>query len=552
MKIVKYFFFASLLALGACGDDDNNKDNGTLADVVELKVDLTDIRIAQGDERIVNILSGNGEYVVVSANDKVVTAEVEGNTVKLKALERDNHAQSVVYLTDKYEQRVKIMVTTAATFDLKLSQTLFTLYSQVEGADEAEVRIYTGNGGYTVGFHQEEGEIAVPDCIQLYTDALEETEKFRIKGIAQGSAELEVKDRQGKTAYVTVNVIAPKPILTDADEDGVTINGAQGKKKVRIIGGNGEYKILDSGDAKIMRLEIYGNEVTVIGRRVGTTSFTITDAKNQVSKQITVDILPGEPQYMNLGRDYGVWTHFGEMVGEGVAAIKEKTNNFKLTQMTWETVTRIDETNWLQTFMGKEGYFILRGGVWEGNKGRQMELVGTGDKLQLRTGHGAFELGKWMHIALVVDCSKGKDDYNEKYKLYVNGKQVKWDDQHRTDIDYQEIDLCAGNDGGKISIGRASDDRRFLCGALREARIWNVCRTVEQLKANATELQEEHPDGLLARWIFSPGASTTYVEDATNADYDLVMHICKYNSWTETDFPLERFGDANEIVLPFN
>ena len=29
MKIVKYFFFASLLALGACGDDDNNKENGT-------------------------------------------------------------------------------------------------------------------------------------------------------------------------------------------------------------------------------------------------------------------------------------------------------------------------------------------------------------------------------------------------------------------------------------------------------------------------------------------------------------------------------------------
>lgn len=552
MKFVKYFFFASLLALGACGDDDNNKDNGTPADMVELKVDLTDISIAQGDERIVNILSGNGEYVVTSANDKVVTAEVEGNTVKLKAVERDNNAQSVVYLTDKYEQRVKIMVTTAATFDLKLSQTLFTLYSKVEGADEAEVRIYTGNGGYTVGFHQEEGETAVPDCIELYADDLEETEMFRIKGVAQGSAELEVKDRQGKTAYVTVNVIAPKPILTDADEDGVTINGAQGKAKVRIIGGNGEYKILDSGDTKIMRLEIFGNEVTVIGRRVGTTSFTITDAKNQVSKLITVNILPGEPQYMNLGRDYAVWTHFGEMTGEGAATIKEKTNNFKLTQMTWETVTRVDETNWLQTFMGKEGYFILRGGDWEGNKGRQMELVGTGDKLKLRTGHGAFKLGEWMHIALVVDCSKGKDDYNEKYKLYVNGKQVKWDDQHRTDIDYQEIDLCAGGDGGKISIGRASDNRRFLCGALREARIWTVCRTLEQLKANATELQEEHPEGLLARWVFSPGASTTYVEDSTNADYDLVMHICKYNSWTETDFPLESFGDAAEIVVPFN
>lgn len=91
-------------------------------------------------------------------------------------------------------------------------------------------------------------------------------------------------------------------------------------------------------------------------------------------------------------------------------------------KMTWELVARIDGTNWLQTFMGKEGYFILRGGDWENNKGRQMELVGIDDKLKLRTGHGAFELGKWSHIALVVDCSKGKDDYNENtsFMLMVN------------------------------------------------------------------------------------------------------------------------------------
>ncbi|MEB3375390.1 hypothetical protein SFC43_26605 [Bacteroides sp. CR5/BHMF/2] len=93
--------------------------------------------------------------MVTSANEEVVTAEVDGNIVKLKAVEGKNDAQSVVYVKDKYDQRVKIFVNTAATFDLKLSQNLFTLYSQVEGADEATVRIYTGNGGYTVGFHQE-------------------------------------------------------------------------------------------------------------------------------------------------------------------------------------------------------------------------------------------------------------------------------------------------------------------------------------------------------------------------------------------------------------
>ncbi|MEB3375391.1 hypothetical protein SFC43_26610 [Bacteroides sp. CR5/BHMF/2] len=36
-----------------------------------------------------------------------------------------------------------------------------------------------------------------------------------------------MKDQQGKTAYVTVNVIAPKPILTDADEEGVLIKANQ-------------------------------------------------------------------------------------------------------------------------------------------------------------------------------------------------------------------------------------------------------------------------------------------------------------------------------------
>ena len=68
--------------MGACGEDDDKDDNGTPADAVELKVDLTEVNIAQGDERTVNILSGNGDYVVTSANEEVVTAEVEGNVVK--------------------------------------------------------------------------------------------------------------------------------------------------------------------------------------------------------------------------------------------------------------------------------------------------------------------------------------------------------------------------------------------------------------------------------------------------------------------------------------
>lgn len=48
MKFVKFFFFASLLALSACGDEDDNKDNVTSSNMVELRVDFTEINIARG------------------------------------------------------------------------------------------------------------------------------------------------------------------------------------------------------------------------------------------------------------------------------------------------------------------------------------------------------------------------------------------------------------------------------------------------------------------------------------------------------------------------
>ncbi|MCS2766788.1 LamG domain-containing protein [Bacteroides thetaiotaomicron] len=139
--------------------------------------------------------------------------------------------------------------------------------------------------------------------------------------------------------------------------------------------------------------------------------------------------------------------------------------------MTWELTCRIDNTYWLQTIMGKEGYFILRGGD-DGEKGKEggnqwkvIDLVGTGDKLQLRTGHNAIKLGEWMHLALVVDCDVAQSNPSEKYKLYINGSRVAWGEIKRNDLNFSEIDLCTGNDGGKISIGKASDNNRFLGGA---------------------------------------------------------------------------------------
>lgn len=487
---------------------------------------------------------------MTSANEEVVTAEVDGDIVTLTAVEGHNNAQGVVYVKDKYYQRAKILVNTAAEFDLKLNKTLFTLYSQVEGADEAFVKIYTGNGGYSLEVIDEN------NCIEVDQSTLEDSESFTVKGIAQGNAEVKITDRKGKEAFVNLNVIAPKQITTDADEKGVLINANQGSQQVKILSGNGEYKILDAGDTKVVRLELYGNVVTVTGRKAGETSFTLTDAKGQVSQPIQVKIAPDKRWCMNLGRDYAVWTHFGEMTGEGVEALKAATNDFKLKKMTWELTCRIDNTYWLQTIMGKEGYFILRGGD-DGEKGKEggnqwkvIDLVGKSDKLHLRTGHNAIKLGEWMHLALVVDCDVAQSNPSEKYKLYINGSRVAWGEIKKNDLNYPEVDLCAGNDGGKISIGKASDNNRFLGGAVLEARIWSVCRTEAQLKANAWDFVEENPEGLLGRWDFSAGAPVAYIEDGTDSDHELLMHVCKYDSFNATEFPMSRFEEA-PIVVPF-
>ena len=118
---MKYFVLATLRGRGAGSGGGGGGNNETPQNLAELTVDASEISIAQGDTRTVKITSGNGEYEVTSANEEVVTAEVDGDIVTLTAVEGHNNAQGVVYVKDKYYQRAKILVNTAAEIDLKLN-----------------------------------------------------------------------------------------------------------------------------------------------------------------------------------------------------------------------------------------------------------------------------------------------------------------------------------------------------------------------------------------------------------------------------------------------
>ncbi|NDV63673.1 LamG-like jellyroll fold domain-containing protein [Bacteroides sp. 224] len=546
MKVLKYIVAALPFCLCACSDDDKNTENTLPDNLVELQLDTREINIAQGDSRTVKITAGNGEYAVTSVNEEVVTATIQDNVITLTAVANANSAQGVVVVSDKYYQRGYIKVNTAAEFDLKLSKNIATLYSEVEDADEITIKIYTGNGGYNLEVIDED------QCIRVDQSTLEETESFTIKGIAEGDAQVKVTDQKGKETYVTLKVIAPIRITTNADESGVLIEANQGKEQVKILTGNGDYKIYEVGDPKIVNVEIWQTTITVTGRKAGETYFTLIDSKKQISERINVKIAPDKRWGMTLGKDYFVWAHFNDMKGEGVAALKQETNNFKLKKMTWELTCKITGTNWLQTFMGKEGYFILRGSGDNDNKARKIDLIGTGDKLKLQT-KGSFELDKWMHLALVVDCEQPQSEPGKKYKLYLNGELQEWQ-VNKNDLDFSEINLTAGNDNGTIEIGRASNDhRRCLNGSILEARIWSVCRTPEQIKANMWTFGETVSTGLLTRWDFSAGAETSYIEDVNGADYELPMNISKTDNggkFTTVNFPLDRFEEV-PVVVPF-
>ncbi len=140
------------LVFTSCSDDDDNGGNTIPANAVELKVDETELQIAQENSRIVNIMAGNGDYKVTSSNEEVVTATVDGKVITITALPTDNNAEAMIVVTDKYYKRAYIKVETAAVFGIRLNKSEATLFSQVDGQDVFTFKIITGNGGYKVEY----------------------------------------------------------------------------------------------------------------------------------------------------------------------------------------------------------------------------------------------------------------------------------------------------------------------------------------------------------------------------------------------------------------
>ena len=80
--------------------------------------------------------------------------------------------------------------------------------------------------------------------------------------------------------------------------------------------------------------------------------------------------------------------------------------------------------------------------------------------------------------------------------------------------------MSSSNDENKFEIGIANkQDWRAMRGAISEVRIWKTARTAEQIKSNMCCLNKGVPKGLLARWNFSIGIETDYIQDSSGTPY---------------------------------
>lgn len=488
--------------------------------VVELKVDKSTIALTPNNSLSVNIETGNGEYTAVSSNDNVAKASIAGNVITITATTKEERANAVVVITDKMFKRTSIDVVIAKIFDLSLDKSEATLEVGVPGKDEIIVSINTGNFGYKTELLENSSQF-----IEINKTKLESHGKFTIKAIAAGSAKLKVTDALGKEALITLTISAPATL--SVDKTSIDLTAVQGSEAVTVSSGNGDYKATVANPL-IAKAYVKDNVITIKGKTNGATTVNIEDKKGQ---KVTVNVKVNGPDYaMNLSDQYFAYANFAD-----IAVVDQSIKTLK--QVTFELTCKIDGYRGLQTFMGLEGKLLIRGKNDDYRETHPIQISGLGDKIMLESTK-SFNLNQWMNIALVVDCTK--DDVKEKYKLYINGVQdplivTRQDETHSV------VDLTSSSDGNRFEIGRAfGQDFRAMKGTVSEARVWTVARTGQQIKDSMCALTAQDNTGLLARWNFTAGVETGYIQDSNGGKYEtnlIIANAKKGGDYTQVKAP---------------
>ena len=246
-----------------------------------LTVEKMRVELNAGANTLVTITNGNGGYTALSEDNNKVTAQIEGNGVRITAKAAGT---AKVTVKDSANKQVEIVVV-VKPYNLTVDKTEV----EVNVGATAEVAIRTGNGGYSVPMY---------DNTKMQVAIVGST--VRITGKAAGETSVTVKDSQDKTVEIMVTVKGTDLELAQAN---VEVNvGATAD--VAIVKGTAPYTVSVINSSVATAEIIGGNKVRIKGVGAGTTKVTIGDDQSkQASIMVTVkaastddlfDIVEGE------------------------------------------------------------------------------------------------------------------------------------------------------------------------------------------------------------------------------------------------------------------
>lgn len=95
-----------------------------------------------GEDLTIGIISGNGEYSVVSENQEIATAEIAENAIKVTGISK---GETTITVTDRMQLTSSIKVRVTGGFDIEMTQ-----IDKLWIGEELRIPIIDGSGDYTI------------------------------------------------------------------------------------------------------------------------------------------------------------------------------------------------------------------------------------------------------------------------------------------------------------------------------------------------------------------------------------------------------------------
>ena len=219
-----------------------------------LAVEKMRVELNAGANTLVAITNGNGGYTAVSEDNNKVTAQIEGNGIRITAKAAGT---AKVTVKDSANKQVEIVVV-VRPYNLTVDKTEV----EVNVGATAEVAIRSGNGGYSAPMY---------DNTKVQVAIVGST--VRITGRAAGETSITVKDSQDKKVEIMVTV---KGADLELAKTNVEVN-VDATAEVAIVKGTAPYTVSVINSSVATAQIIGGNKVLITGKVPGTTKVTVGD-----------------------------------------------------------------------------------------------------------------------------------------------------------------------------------------------------------------------------------------------------------------------------------